>query len=184
MVILCAKISISAADLKFLHRPRRTRSRNFRSKSGTRIVYLLVPFMFSKFVSEDAAQFHELRKPGTSLIVGGRLMKTDADGNGIAGIRIPEVAVPVATYTGWGLRSNANGDGCDHFGQMIPFAKTKAERTASGDPRPSLEERYASSADYVGKVTSAANALKAERLLLDEDVQAAVAKATASSVGK
>ena len=110
--------------------------------------------------------------------------KTDADGNGIAGIRIPEVAVPVATYTGWGLRANANGDSCDHFGQMIPFAKTKAERTASGDPRPSLEERYASNADYVAKVTAAANTLKAERLLLDEDVQAAIAKAAASNVGK
>ena len=110
--------------------------------------------------------------------------KTDSDGNDIAGIRIPDVAVPVATYTGWGLRANAGDDGCDHFGQMIPFAKTRAERTASGDPRLSLEERYATHADYVGKVTAAANALKAERLLLDEDVQAVVARATASSVGR
>ena len=110
--------------------------------------------------------------------------KTDADGNGIAGIRIPEVAVPLATYTGWGLRANAGDEGCDHFGQMIPFAKTKAERTASGDPRPSLEERYASHADYLGKVTAAANALKAERLLLDEDVQAIIGSASTSTVGR
>src|SRR5262249_4335146 len=97
--------------------------------------------------------------------------KTDADGNDIAGIRLPEVAVPVATYTGWGLRKVPAGgdDSCDHFGQVIPFAKTKAERTASGDPRPSLEERYASHDDYVARVTQAAMALKADRLLLDDD---------------
>lgn len=110
--------------------------------------------------------------------------KTDADGNGIAGIRIPEVAVPTATYTGWALRAKANGDSCDAFGQVIPFAKTKLERTTSGDPRASLEERYASQADYVGKVTTVANALKVERLLLDEDVQASIAKATASNIAR
>ena len=56
----------SAADLKFLHHRPRVRARNFRSKSGTRIIKLLVPFIFSKFVSEVAALYHELRKEGTS----------------------------------------------------------------------------------------------------------------------
>ena len=63
---------------------------------------------------------------------------------------------------------------------MIPFAKTKAERMASGDPRPSLEERYPSHADYVSKVAAAANALARDRLLLDEDVAAYVKKAQAA----
>ena len=63
--------------------------------------------------------------------------KTDADGNDIAGIRMPDVTVPVATYTGWALRAS-NDDGCDGAGQMIPFAKTKAERMEKNDPRPSL----------------------------------------------
>jgi hypothetical protein len=77
--------------------------------------------------------------------------KTDADGNDLAGIRIPEVAVPLATYTGWALRAVPAGgdDGCDAAGQQIAFAKTKAERIALGDPRPSLEERYPSHAEYV-----------------------------------
>ena len=60
----------SAADLKFLHHLPRVRARNFRSKSGTRIIELLVPFSFSKFVSEVAALYHELRKEGTNFAGG------------------------------------------------------------------------------------------------------------------
>jgi Alpha/beta hydrolase domain len=107
--------------------------------------------------------------------------KADADGNDIAGVRLPEVAVPVATYTGWALRADGL-DGCDAAGQKIAFAKTKAERLAAGDPRPSLEERYADHAAYVSAVTRAAQALKAERFLLDEDVAAATAAAQAANV--
>ncbi len=108
--------------------------------------------------------------------------KTDSDGNDVAGIRLPEIATPVATYNGWGMRPS--GDGCDHYGQMIPFAKTKAERLASNDPRLSIEERYASNASYVKAVTDAATVLKAQRLLLDEDVQRYASKASESAVGK
>jgi alpha/beta hydrolase family protein len=107
--------------------------------------------------------------------------KTDADGNDIAGVRMPEVAVPLATYTGWALRADGL-DGCDAAGQQIPFAKTKAARLAAGDPRPSLEERYADHAAYVDRVTRAAQALKAQRFLLDEDVAATIAAAQAASV--
>ncbi len=112
--------------------------------------------------------------------------KTDVDGNDAAGIRMPDVAVPVATYTGWALRANPAGgnDGCDGAGQVIPFAKTKAERMANGDPRASLEERYPTHEAYVQAVTAAANALKAQRLLLDEDVQRYIQRAEASNVGK
>ena len=112
--------------------------------------------------------------------------KTDADGNDVAGIRIPEVAAPVATYTGWALRANPSGgdDGCDAAGQMIDFAGTRAERMSSGDPRPSLEERYASHEAYVNAVSTAANALARDRLLLPEDVQAYVQKAQDSAIAK
>jgi hypothetical protein len=109
--------------------------------------------------------------------------RTDADGNDMAGIRVPDVAVPVATYTGWALRAGSE-DGCDAAGQMIPFAKTKAEREMTGDPRPSLEERYGSHADYVTKVMAAANALKNDRLLLDEDAQAYIRRADESNVAR
>ena len=110
--------------------------------------------------------------------------KTDADGNDVAGIRMPEVAVPVATYTGWALRANSGDDGCDGAGQMVPFAKTKAERTANGDPRLSIEERYPSHEDYVTKVSAAANALVRDRLFLEEDAQAVVKRAQDSGIAK
>ena len=109
------------------------------------------------------------------------VLKTDADGNDIAGVRVPDVAVPVATYTGWALRADGL-DGCDAAGQRIPFARTKAERLASGDPRLSLEERYPDHATYVSAVARAAAALNAERLLLDEDVAAYTAAAQAAQV--
>ena len=115
--------------------------------------------------------------------------KTDADGNNIAGIRLPEVSVPTATYTGWALRGNLPGydteatrggaDGCDASGQKIMFRATKAGRLAIGDPRLSIEERYASKQDFIDKVTAAANKLKSQRLMLQDDVDAYVAGAGA-----
>jgi hypothetical protein len=112
--------------------------------------------------------------------------KTDADGNDIAGIRLPEVAVPVATYSGWNLRAVPPGanDGCDASGQIIDFAKTRAERLASGDPRPSLEERYPTHDAYVNAVTIAANDLAQQRLLLDQDVARYIQLAEQSSIGR
>lgn len=109
--------------------------------------------------------------------------KVDADGNEIAGIRLPEVVVPVATNTGWNLRSSAFGgkadgtDGCESSGSSIVFAPTAAARLAQGDPRLSLAERYSSRADFVSQRTAAANALKARRLLLQDDVDAYVNRA-------
>ncbi|HEY6911033.1 MAG TPA: alpha/beta hydrolase domain-containing protein [Myxococcales bacterium] len=99
--------------------------------------------------------------------------RTDADGNDIAGIRLADVAVPVATYTGWALRAGPQAnDGCESAGQFIPFPKKKADRTASGDPRLSVEERYASLADYSARVADALQRLVDRRLLLCEDFPA------------
>jgi len=96
--------------------------------------------------------------------------KTDSDGNDIAGVRLPDVTVPLATYTGWALRSGAQpGDGCEAAGQYIPFAKTKADRIASGDPRLSVEERYPSFSAYYHAVTNAIEDMVAKRTMLRED---------------
>jgi len=101
--------------------------------------------------------------------------KTDADGNDIAGIHLADVTVPLATYTGWALRSGAQaGDGCEGTGQMIAFPKTKAERLATGDPRMSVEERYPSFAVYAEKVKAAVEDMVAKRLMLREDAQPTV----------
>lgn len=98
--------------------------------------------------------------------------KVDADGNEIGGIRLPDVAAPVGTYTGWNPRAVgfAEGELC-LLGSYLPFAATKAERLAAGDPRPSLEERYPTHDAYVQAVARAARDLRDARLLLDEDVE-------------
>lgn len=102
----------------------------------------------------------------------------DADGNEIAGIRLPDVAVPRATLTGWNLRDATFADGALMVvGSCFPFAVTRAERAASGDPRPSLEERYESPAAYVRAVRAAAEQLHREDFLLAEDVARIVAQA-------
>lgn len=111
---------------------------------------------------------------------------TDADGNDAAGIRLPEIAVPLATYSGWNVRAAAfaGDDLCDASGQKIDFAQTKAERLLSGDPRLSIEERYPNHGSYVSQVAQTANNLHKDRLLLDEDVERYVDAAAESRIGK
>ncbi|MEO8752510.1 MAG: alpha/beta hydrolase domain-containing protein [Casimicrobiaceae bacterium] len=100
--------------------------------------------------------------------------KVDADGNEIAGVRLPELAVPLNTYTGWALRAAGQGenDGCESAGQRIPFPTTKAARTASGDPRLSIEERYPTFLDYYYKVVGSINDFVDQRFMLPEDAPA------------
>lgn len=94
--------------------------------------------------------------------------KTDSDGNDIAGVRLADVTVPLATYTGWALRRGAQAsDGCEANGQFIPFAMTDAAR--GSDPRPSVQARYPTFAAYHGKVRKALNDMVSDRLLLCED---------------
>jgi len=108
--------------------------------------------------------------PLNGLIYPSFIPKTDSDGNDIAGVRLPDVTVPLATYTGWALRAGVwANDGCEGAGQYIPFAATKAERKASGDPRPSVEERYPSFGEYYSEVIGAIDGLVKDRLMLCED---------------
>jgi hypothetical protein len=103
--------------------------------------------------------------------------KVDADGNDIAGVRMAEVQVPVATYTGWSLRSGAQAnDGCEGSGQQIKFATTDAAQAASGDPRPSNQSRYGTDTVYKAKFSAALDGLIARRLWLPEDRAAEIAK--------
>jgi len=105
--------------------------------------------------------------------------KTDADGNDVAGIRLPDVKVPLATYTGWSLRSGAQAnDGCEGTGQMIAFSRTKAERLASGDPRLSVEERYASAEAYSAAAKQAIDDLVGKRYMMREDADAYMQRMT------
>jgi hypothetical protein len=99
----------------------------------------------------------------------------DKDGNGIGGIRLPELEAPLGTYQGWNPRQAEFGapDYLARFdGSFWAFATTEAQRRAAGDPRPSIEERYSSKADYFNKVRAATTKLVAQRLLLREDAEA------------
>jgi hypothetical protein len=103
--------------------------------------------------------------------------KTDSDGNDIAGVRLVDVTVPLATYTGWALRSGPQAnDGCESSGQYIAFTATQAQRLAAGDPRLSVEERYPTFNDYHHKIRHALDHMVAERLLLCEDSTAEEAR--------
>jgi hypothetical protein len=100
----------------------------------------------------------------------------DEDGNETSGIRLPPIAAPLGTYTGWNLykADEIAGELCDRDGSFMGFAKTRSERDAGGDPRLSLEERYETPAGYVSAVREAADALVQQRLLLPADAEAYV----------
>jgi hypothetical protein len=107
--------------------------------------------------------------------------KVDADGNEVAGIRVPELAVPLATTTGWNFRAERVGNPTTLYallGSYMPFARTKGEREARRDPRPSVEERYRDRDDYLQRIRVAAAALVKDRFLLQEDVDDVVQRAT------
>ena len=115
--------------------------------------------------------------PANGAIYPSFVPRTDVDGNDLAGIRLPEVQVPLATYTGWALRAAPqNDDGCEGSGQSIPFPKTKAERLASGDPRLSIEERYGNFETYSSLLHSAIDNLVRAGYLLPFDAERALSK--------
>jgi len=99
---------------------------------------------------------------------------TDADGNERAGVRLPDIAVPLGTYTGTNVYADYPSELCDRDGSFIPFARDAAERSGTGDPRPSLAERYPSRDAYVALIRAQADALVSARLLLPEDAAAFV----------
>ena len=107
--------------------------------------------------------------------------QVDADGNELAGIRVAEVAVPLATTTGWNFRAERIGNSTTIvalLGSYVPLARTRAEREARRDPRPSVEERYKGRDDYLQKIRAAAAALVKERFILEQDVQDVIQRAT------
>ena len=145
-------------------------------------------------VSPDAVKFPAIRGvtnprgiTGPARVLEGRVVplphrvpQVDRDGNDIAGIHDPEAAVPLATLTGWNFRDPAIGNPQDIYqllGSYIPFAATKAARQASGDPRPSIEERYRRRADYLQQVERSALDSYRKRYLLAEDLDGILERA-------
>ena len=112
----------------------------------------------------------------------GLVPAVDQNGNSRAGIRLPAIEVPVGTYAGWNFRSPSIGSPDQLFGEIgsfHPFARTKAERIASGDSRLSVEERYASREEYLSRVALVAGQMVQDRFLLPQDLPDPVNQAAA-----
>ena len=112
--------------------------------------------------------------PGFLSVLPFLVPQVDKDGNDMGGIRLPEQAVPLGTYADWAFRSESIGAPDTLIamaGSFIPFARTRAEREKSGDPRLSIAERYSGRADYLRRVEEAAKGLAQDRYLLREHVR-------------
>jgi hypothetical protein len=111
------------------------------------------------------------------------LPQVDADGNDIDGLRSVTLRAPLGTYMGWNVRKTgfSQGDACDLTGSWVPFTATLAQRTAIGDTRLSLQERYGNLAGYQQAATAAAAQLVSQGVLLQSDQAAAVASAVAQA---
>jgi hypothetical protein len=132
-------------------------------------------------VGRDVVRQSLPRLPGPGLpphaVLPELLPAVDVDGNEVAGIRHPDLSVPLATYTGWNPRHPETGSAhllARATGATIPFARTRAHRLARGDPRTSIEERYPSREAYLERVRDSAAALVEQRYLLAADVEGIV----------
>jgi hypothetical protein len=146
-----------------------------------------VAFPILHGVSSPRKAFAAVRGPNRLLARDGAgeplpflVPQVDRDGNAVGGLRLPDVVVPLATYTGWSFRNPMIG-GTEQFfpllGAYVPFAATKAEREQSGDSRPSIQERYPSREEYLNLVQKAAAPLVKDGYLLADDIPAIVKRA-------
>ncbi len=136
------------------------------------------------FNESDATGVPTNFPPPIEHVIKMKVPRVDADGNELGGVPTVLRDAPLGTYLGWNITIAGfhAGQVCNYIGGMIPFARSKAERLANGDPRLSLEERYVDHAGYVSVVTKAANNAVAQGYLLQADADALVAAAAASDV--
>jgi hypothetical protein len=143
---------------------------------NTRFVYDRGPL----YDADDVSGIISVEPPKPIAEYPALVPQVNVDGNDIDGLRSITLQVPLGTYTGWNVRRAgfSEGDACDLTGSYIPFALTKAQRTLTGDPRLSLEERYGTLPQYTKLATAVADQLVAQRLLLASDEAAAIQSAT------
>ncbi len=135
------------------------------------VAFPAIPGLAPPRAANDVAPLADWTDPALADRGYGALVpQVDADGNERAGIRLPDIAVPRGTFTGWNLYKAPYPDGelADRDGTFLAFAATRAERDRMGDPRASLEERYGGGG-YERGVRAVVEALVRDRLLLVED---------------
>ncbi|HYL35247.1 MAG TPA: alpha/beta hydrolase domain-containing protein [Bryobacteraceae bacterium] len=137
-----------------------------------------------KFNVRDLSGAIAIQPPVIKDVLPSLVPKVNSDGNETAGVASVLHQVPLATYLGWNVTASGyyKGTECGFTGGYVPFAKTKAERLAAGDPRPSLEERYGTHEKYVTLVRAAAARLVKDRYLLQADADRLIAEAESSNI--
>jgi hypothetical protein len=136
------------------------------------------------FNSMDGSGVPSKMPPDVRNVIRMKVPKVDADGNELGGVPIVLRDAPLGTYLGWNIVAEGfhKGKICNYAAGMIPFAATRAERMANGDPRPSLEERYKTHEGYVEAVKAAAVNAVRDGFLLQADADRLIAQAQASNV--
>src|SRR5258708_26330767 len=126
----------------------------------------------------------QLQSPPLRQVLPVVVPKVDSDGNEVTGVASVLHQAPLGTYTGWNTVGGGfyKGQIRTNTGSFIPFAKTKADRLASGDPRPSLEERYATHDKYVAQVRAAAERMARGRYLMQDDADPLITPAGTNKV--
>ena len=139
-----------------------------------------------EFRYNDMSGIISVQPPLIRQVIPSLVPKVNADGNEIGGVPSVLHQVPLGTYLGWNVSASGfyKGQACGFAGGFVPFASTRAERIQSGDPRPSLEERYPNHEAYVAEVRKAAEQLVSMRFLLREDADRLIAEAAASTISR
>lgn len=136
------------------------------------------------FKAKDISGVINQQPPAVRHAIPTLVPRVDADGNEMAGVRSAHLRVPLGTYTGWNVEGRGIdvGKGCGFEAGFIPFAQTRAERLAKGDPRLSLEERYSDHAGFVAQVRKAVAEVQSEGWLLPDDAERIIKDAATSSI--
>jgi hypothetical protein len=135
-------------------------------------------------VLNDLTGVLAMAPPRVKRVMPALVPRVGADGNELDGVASVLHQAPLGTYLGWNAFADGffKDQGCGFTGGYLPFARTRAEREARHDPRPSLEERYQTHAGYVRAVRAAAEAAVADRFLLSADAARLIAEAERSEV--
>ena len=138
----------------------------------------------ASFLANDLSGVIAKEPPAITRVIPTLVPRVNSDGNETAGIASVLHQAPLGTYLGWNVQRAGffKGQICGFTGGYVPFAATKAERTAAGDPRPSLEERYGTQDGYMCAVRRAVSELVQSRFLLREDADRTIAAAVSSPV--
>jgi Tannase and feruloyl esterase/Alpha/beta hydrolase domain len=150
-----------------------------------RVLNPLVRYDFgSSFKAADLSGRMSIVPPRVLGVVPTYVPRVNEDGNETAGVPSVLMQAPLGTYLGWNVYRSGffAGQGCGFQGGWIPFAKTRAERLANRDPRPSLAERYATIENYVAIVKRAADQAVRDRFLLPDDAERIVREAETSTI--